>query len=51
MNADRPDPSTPARLAKASERLNILAHELHIAVADASGTAPTSVCPRGSALG
>jgi len=31
-----PDYSTSARLAKASERLNILAHELQIAVLDAS---------------
>jgi len=35
-----PDRSTSARLAKASERLTILAHELHIAVVDAADSGP-----------
>lgn len=40
MSPDAPDHSSSARLAKASERLNILANELHIAVSEASGTGP-----------
>ena len=37
MSAGGPDRSPSARLAQASQRLNILAHELDIAVAEASG--------------
>lgn len=40
MSADASDLSSAARLAKASERLNILAHELHIAVAEGFGDGP-----------
>ena len=36
MSTDASDRSSSARLAKASEQLNLLAHELHIAVAEAS---------------
>lgn len=42
MSGHSPDRSTSARLAQASERLNILAHELHIAVAEASDSGPHS---------